>query len=76
MYNRIDYQRNSRLCNRIYNRNRNRSRKKKIQIIVIVFVIVKKKISGLVCLNAFSTTLQFITKMEAIPPSAHPRILL
>ena len=29
MYNRIDYQRNSRLCNRIYNRNRNRSRKKK-----------------------------------------------
>jgi len=49
-------------------------------IIVIVYVIVKKKIpkydyiidfiltriSGLVDLNAFSTTLQFITKMEAI----------
>jgi len=51
-----------------------------IIVIVIVYVIVKKKfpkydyiidfilarISGLVDLNAFSTTLQFITKMEAI----------
>jgi len=27
MYNRIDYQRNSRLCNRIYNRNRSRKKK-------------------------------------------------